>query len=149
MTWQAEGEALAIKNNVDTMKGIFYFDIAKAYSYHFGNPDSAIFYYKKVLPYFPDKLSFYNLVSVREITERFVQAAKKDSVFAYLDSLHKRIDTMELANPRRFGISSVMAGVYQYYGMFRTAISLYENSIEGMQEGRSSKRCRSPHGKSC
>ncbi len=129
-----EGEALANKNNADTMKGIFYFDIAKAYSYHFGNPDSAIFYYKKVLPYFPDKLSFYNLVSVREIMERFVQAAKKDSVFAYLDSLHERIDTMSLANPRRFGISSVMAGVYQYYGMFRTAISLYENSIEGYRK---------------
>ena len=131
------------------MKGIFYFDIAKAYSYHFSKPDSAIFYYKKVLPYFPDKLSFYNLVSVRELTERFVQAAKKDSVFAYLDSLHERIDTMSLTNPRRFGISSVMAGVYQYYGMFRTAISLYENSIEGQRKAGHPRRCRSPHGKSC
>ena len=129
-----EGMALAERNNVDTMKGIFYFDVAKAFAYEFGKPDSAIFYYKKVLPYFPDKMNFYNLVSMREIMERFVQAGKKDSVFAYLDSLHERIDTMDITNPRRYGISSVMAGVYQYYGMFRTAISLYENSIEGLRK---------------
>ncbi len=129
-----EGVALADKNKEDTMQGIFYFDVAKAFAYQFGKPDSAIFYYKKVLPYFPDKMNFYNLVSVREIMERFVQAGKKDSVFAYLDSLHERIDTMDLTNPRRYGISSVMAGVYQYYGMFRTAITLYENSIDGLRK---------------
>lgn len=129
-----KGLDLAEKNGVDTMKGIFYFDLAKAFAYHLGKPDSAIFYYKKVLPYFPDKLSYYNLISVREIMERFVQAAKKDSVFAYLDSLHERLDTMALTNPRRYGISPMMAGVYQYYGMFRTAITLYENSIEGLRK---------------
>ena len=129
-----EGLTLAEKNNVDTMKGIFYFDVAKAFAYHFGKPDSAIFYYKKVLPYFPDKLGFYNLISVREIMERFVQAEKKDSVFAYLDTLHERLDTMALTNPRRYGISPMMAGVYQYYGMFKTAITLYENSIEGQRK---------------
>lgn len=129
-----EGLTLAEKNQVDTMKGIFYFDIGKAFSYKFDKPDSAIFYYKKVLPYFPYKLNFYNLVSVREIMERYVQQGEKDSVFTYLDSLHERIDTMVITNPRRFGISSVMAGVYQYYGMFRTAITLYENSIEGLRK---------------
>ncbi|MEO8855014.1 MAG: histidine kinase [Ginsengibacter sp.] len=129
-----EGLALAEKNDLDTMKGIFYFDIGKAFAYHFGKPDSAIFYYKKVIPFFPDKLSYYNLISVREIMERYVQATKKDSVFAYLDSLHERIDTMALTNPRRYGISPMMAGVYQYYGMFRTAITLYENSIEGLRK---------------
>ncbi len=129
-----KGVALAEKNNVDTMKGIFYFDVAKAFAYQYGKPDSAILYYKKVFPYFPDKMNFYNLISVREIMERFVQAAKKDSVFAYLDLLHERIDTMTLTNPRRYGISSVMAGVYQYYGMFRTAIDLYKNSIEGLRK---------------
>jgi tetratricopeptide (TPR) repeat protein len=129
-----QGVALAEKNDVDTMKGIFYFDMGKAFAYHYGKPDSAILYYKKVFPYFPDKMNFYNLISVREIMERFVQAAKKDSVLAYLDSLHERIDTMAITNPRRYGISSVMAGVYQYYGMFRTAITLYENSIEGLRK---------------
>lgn len=129
-----EGMILAEKNNVDTMKGIFYFDEAKVFSYEFSKPDSAIFYYKKVFPYFPDKMNFYNLISVREIMQRYVQAGKKDSVFAYLDSLHERIDTMFITNPRRFGISSVMAGVYQYYGMFRTAIALYQNSIVGFRE---------------
>jgi tetratricopeptide (TPR) repeat protein len=129
-----EGLSLAEKNKEDTMKGIFYFDLAKAFAYHFGKADSAIVYYRKVIPYFPDKLSFYNLISVREIMERFVQAGPKDSVFAYLDSLHERIDTMALTNPRRYGISPMMAGVYQYYGMFKTAITLYENSIEGQRK---------------
>lgn len=129
-----EGLVIAEKDNVDTMKGIFYFDVAKAFAYHFGKPDSAIFYYKKVLPFFPDKLSYYNLISVREIMERFVQVTNKDSVFAYLDSLHERLDTMALTNPRRYGILPMMAGVYQYYGMFRTAITLYENSIEGLRK---------------
>lgn len=129
-----EGLQLAEKNKVDSMKGVFYFDVAKSFAYYFRRQDSALFYFKKVLPYFPDKLGFYNLVSVREIMERFVPIGKKDSVFAYLDSLHERIDTMALTNPRRYGISSVMAGVYQYYGMFRTAITLYENSIEGLRK---------------
>lgn len=129
-----QGLSIAEKNNVDTMKGIFCFDIAKAFSYEIAEPDSAIFYYKKVLPYFPDKMSYYNLVSVREIMQRYLQQGNKNLVFAYLDSLHDRIDTMAISNPRRFGISSVMATVYQYYGMFKTAISLYVNSIEGMRQ---------------
>jgi len=129
-----QGLSLAEKNKVDTMKGIFCFDIAKAFSYEIGKPDSAIFYYKKVLPYFPDKMSYYNLISVREIMQRYLQQGKKNLVFAYLDSLHDRIDTMAVSNPRRFGISSVMATVYQYYGMFKTAINLYVNSIEGMRQ---------------
>jgi tetratricopeptide (TPR) repeat protein len=129
-----EGLQLAEKNNVDSMKGIFYFDVAKAFAYYLHKPDSAIVYFKKVLPYFPDKLRFYNLVSVREIMERFVALEKKDSVFAYLDSLHERIDTLSLTNPRRYGISAIMASAYQYYGMFRTAITLYENSIEGLRK---------------
>jgi hypothetical protein len=52
LDWSRIGLAMAEKNNVDTMKGIFYFDIAKAYAYYYQKHDSAIFYYKKVLPYF-------------------------------------------------------------------------------------------------
>ena len=79
-------------------------------------------------------MGYYNIISIREIMERYAQTGNKDSTFAYLDSLHERIDTMDLTNPRRYDISSVMAGVYQYYGMFKTAISLYENSIEGLRK---------------
>ena len=128
------GLELAMKNNIDTMKGIYYFDIGKAFAYHIHNPDSAIFYFKKVPPYFKNKMGYYNLISTREIMSEYAQAGNKDSTFAYLDSLHERIDTMALTNPRRYDISSVMAGVYQYYGMFKTAISLYENSIEGLRK---------------
>src|SRR4051812_29750747 len=51
----SEGLMLAKKNSIDTMQGIFYFDIGKAYAYHYIKPDSAIFYFKKVLPYFHNK----------------------------------------------------------------------------------------------
>lgn len=129
-----EGLRLAENNRVDTMKGIFYFDLGKAFVYQFHQPDSAIFYFKKVLPYFPDKMGYYNLISMREIMIGFVNSGKKDSAFAYLDSLHERIDTLLITNPRRYSISSVMATAYQYYGMFRTAIALYENSIEGFRK---------------
>ena len=129
-----EGLALAEKNHVDTMKGIFYFDMGKAFTYHFPKPDSAIFYYKRVLLFFPYKLGYYNLIAMREIAVDFVKEEKKDSAFAYLDSLHERIDTMAISDPRRYDISSVMATVYEYYGMFRTAIALYENSIYGIRK---------------
>lgn len=130
----SKGLEMAIENHVDSMKGIFYFYIAKAFTYEYNKPDSAIFYYKKVFPYFNDKLSYYNLISVREIMIGFLHLDKKDSAFAYLDSLHNRLDTLSLTNPRRYSISSDMATVYEYYGMFKTAIALYKNSIDGKRK---------------
>ncbi|HVZ96377.1 MAG TPA: histidine kinase [Chitinophagaceae bacterium] len=126
-----EGMTLAEKNEADTMKGIFYFDMGKAFSYQFAKPDSAIYYYKKVPPFFPDKMNYYNIISVREIMERYAQAGNKDSAMAYLDALHDRLDTLSVTNKIRVGLSQNMAGVYQYYGMFKTAIELYKISIEG------------------
>ncbi len=128
------GLALAEQNKVDTMKGIFYFDLGKVFMYAYGKPDSAIYYFQKSIPYFPDKLSYYNLISMREITICHLNAGRKDSAFAYLDSLHLRIDTMDIGNPRRFGISTSMATAYQYYGMFKTAIALYRDAIDGMRK---------------
>lgn len=128
------GLALAHKNSVDTMKGIFYFDLGKVFMYAYGKPDSAIYYFQKAIPYFPDQLSYYNLIAMREITICHLNAGRKDSAFAYLDSLHIRIDTMDIGNPRRYGISTAMATAYQYYGMFKTAIALYRNAIDGMRK---------------
>lgn len=129
-----DGMMMAEKNNADTMKGIFYFDMGKAFMYQLDKPDSAIFYFKRVLPFFPDQLGYYNLISLREIMTNYVHLENKDAAMAYLDSLHERIDTLDIANPRRYGVSTVMATVYQYYGMFRTAIMLYENAIEGLRK---------------
>lgn len=135
----SEGLMLAKKSRVDSMQGIFYFDLGKAFSYVYNIPDSAIFYFRKVFPFFPDKLSYYNLVAIREIMIQHQHAGRRDSSFAYLDSLHDRIDTLDIADPRRFGISSVMATSYQYYGMFKTAIALYRNSIEGIRKSGNPK----------
>ena len=92
--WSKTGLALAEKNHNDTMQGIFLFYIAKAFTYHFNQYDSAIYYYKKVLPFFPDKMRKYNVFSVREIMERYYDLGNKDSSFVYVDSLKALIDTM-------------------------------------------------------
>jgi len=79
--WSRAGLTMAEKNNIDTMKGIFNFYIAKAYAYRILNPDSAIVYYKKVLPYFPDRKRKYNVFSIREIMERYCEMGNKDTSF--------------------------------------------------------------------
>jgi tetratricopeptide (TPR) repeat protein len=129
--WAKTGLYLAIKNNVDTMKGIFNFFIGKAFAYEYLKPDSAIFYYKKVLPFFPDKMKYYNAISVREIMERYSEMGNKDSSFRYLDSLKALIDTLSISSPRRVSLSQNIATTYQYFGMFNTAIHYFQIAVNG------------------
>lgn len=129
--WAREGLQLARKNNNDTLKGIFLFDIGKAFTYHFNIYDSAIFYYKQVLPYFPDKLRKYNVLSVREIMDRYSDLGNKDSSFAYLDQLRALIDTMPPNSPKRATLSQNIASVYEYFGMYRSAIRYFQVAING------------------
>ena len=51
LAWSRLGLGLAMKNDVDTLKGIFLFDIGKAFTYGIGNFDSAIIYYKQLPRY--------------------------------------------------------------------------------------------------
>lgn len=129
--WARHGLAMAESNNVDTMKGIFNFFIAKAFTYKFLKPDSAIVYYKKVLPYFPDKMRKYNVFSVREIMERYSEMGNKDSSFRYLDSLIALIDTLPESSPKKISLSTNIATVFQWFGMFRSAIRSYQVAING------------------
>ncbi|MBS1511921.1 MAG: histidine kinase [Bacteroidetes bacterium] len=129
--WANTGLAMAMKNNVDTMKGIFYYDIAKAYTYFYNKFDSAIVYYKKVPGYFPDRNRKYNAFSIREIMERYADLGKKDSALVYLDTLKAYIDTMPDANGRKIGLSQNIATTYQQFGMFNTAIRYYHIAING------------------
>lgn len=48
LAWAKAGLSMAEKNNIDSMKGIFYYDIGKAYTYGYNKYDSAIYYYKSV-----------------------------------------------------------------------------------------------------
>ncbi len=129
--WAKTGLDLAEKNDVDTMKGIFNFFIAKAFAYEYLKPDSAIFYYKKVLPFFPDKMKYYNAISVREIMERYSEMGNKDSSFRYLDSLKALIDTLPDSSPRRVSLSQNIATTYQRFGMFNTAIHYFQIAVNG------------------
>ncbi|MEO5942753.1 MAG: histidine kinase [Ferruginibacter sp.] len=132
--WAKEGLAMAEKNNIDTMKGIFNFFIGKAFTYKYGKPDSAIFYYKRTLPYFPDRKRKYNVFSIREIMERYSEMGNKDSSFVYLDTLKAFIDTMPVSSPKRISLSQNIATVYQWFGMFKTAIFYYHVAINGQRK---------------
>ncbi len=129
--WSAIGLQMAERNKVDTMIGIFNFFIGKAYTYRLVKPESAIVYYKKVLPYFPDKMKKYNVYSVREIMERYSETGNRDSSFVYLDSLKALIDTMPESSPKRVSLSQNIATVYQWFGMFKTAIAYYQVAVNG------------------
>jgi len=129
--WARTGLALAEQSGVDTMKGVFNFDIGKAYAYAYTKPDSAIVYYKKVLPFFPDKMKSYHVYAVREIMERYSELGNQDSSFVYLDSLRALIDTMPETSPKRVSISQHIATTYQWFGMFNTAIRYFQIAING------------------
>ena len=131
LDWSGWGLQMAKKNNIDTLKGIFLFDIAKAYTYKFLKYDSAIFYYKQVIPYFPDKMRKYNVYSVREIMERYADLGNKDSSFVYLNKLEALIDTMPDLASKKISLSQNIATVYQYFGMYKTAIRYFQVAING------------------
>lgn len=137
--WAMAGLRMAEINNVDTMKGIFNFFIAKAYAYQYTKPDSAIVYYKKVLPYFPDKMRKYHVYSVREIMERYAEMGNKDSSFVYLDSLNALIDTMPVSSPKRVSLSQNIATTYQWFGMFNTAIRYFQLAVNGERKNGNKK----------
>ena len=129
--WSLSGLKLAEKNGNDTMKGIFHFFIAKAYTYLYNDFNSAIAHYKRVIPYFPDKLRKYNIFSVREIMDRYADLGNKDSSFVYLNMLKSVIDTMPETSPRKVALSTNIATVYQWFGMFKTAILYYQIAVQG------------------
>lgn len=129
--WARTGLAIAQQSKTDSMIGIFNFFIGKAFTYRLFRPDSAIVYYKKVLPRFADKRNKYSYLSLREIMERYSDLGNKDSSFVYLDSLKAFIDTMPVTSPRRISLSTNIATVYQWFGMFKTAISYYQTAING------------------
>ena len=137
--WARVGLSMAEINNADTMKGIFNFFIAKAFAYKYLKPDSAIVYYKKVLPYFPDKMKQYNVFSVREIMERYSECGNKDSSFVYLDSLKALIDTMPDSSPKKISLSQHIATTYQWFGMFNTAIRYFQIAVNGERKNGNKK----------
>lgn len=129
--WARVGLTMAQSNGVDTMKGIFNYFIGKAFTYKFQMSDSAIVYYKKVLPYFPDKMRMYNVYSVREIMDNYAEIGNKDSCFRYLDSLKALIDTLPDTSPKKIALSTNIATDYQWLGMYKSAIRSYYVSING------------------
>lgn len=131
LEWSRYGLSIAEKTNVDTMKGIFYFDIAKAFTYKYNKFDSAVFYYKKVPAYFPDINRKYHAFSIREIMERYAELGRKDSSLVYLNKLTAYIDTMANSNPKKIALAQNIASTYEWFGLYKTAIHYYQVAING------------------
>ena len=129
--WARKGLVMAESAKVDTMKGIFNFFIGKAFTYKLLRPDSAVVYYKKVLPYFPDRRRKYNVFSVRELMDNYSEMGNKDSSFRYMDTLKAFIDTMPDTSPKKISLSTNIATVYQWLGMYKSAIRSYYVAING------------------
>ena len=136
MEWARLGLQMAQKNKVDTMKGIFLYDIGKAFTYKNNKYDSAIYYYKQVPAYFPDKLRMYNVFSIREIMDRYADLGNKDSAFVYIEILKALIDTMPDSSPRKIGLSQNIATDYQWFGMYKTAIRYFQVAINGNRQNK-------------
>lgn len=129
--WARMGLGMAEASRVDTMKGIFNYYIGKAYTYKLQRPDSAAVYYKKVLPYFPDKMRKYYVFSIRELMDGYSEMGNRDSCFRYMDSLKALVDTMPDTSPRKIALSTNIATVYQWLGMYKSAIRSYYVAING------------------
>lgn len=130
-SWARKGLALSEGDKTDTMKGIFNYFIGKAFTYKLLKPDSAVVYYKKVLPYFPDKMRKYHVFALRELMDNYSEMGNKDSSFRYLDSIKALIDTMPDTSPKKITLSTNIATVYQWFGMYKSAIRNYYVAING------------------
>jgi len=136
LAWSQLGLQLAEKNDNDTLKGIFHYDIGKAFTYKYNKYDSAIFNYKQVLPYFSEKQNKYYVFSLREIMDRYADLGNKDSSFAYMDMLRAYIDTMSDSAPKKIALSQNIAVVYQGFGMYRTAIRYFYIAVNGSRQNK-------------
>lgn len=134
LDWARIGLSMAEKHHVDTLRGIFYFDIGKAFTYKYNQYDSAILYYKMAIPYFPEPLNKYHIIALREIMDRYADLGNKDSSFAFMDRLKSLTDTLPDSNPRKISLAQNIAVVYQGFGMYRTAIRYYQIAIRGNRQ---------------
>lgn len=134
LSWSRTGLALAQRNRIDTMQGIFLFYIGKAFTYYYNNYDSAIFYYRQVLPYFPKPENNYHLLTLREIMDRYADLGNKDSSLFYVERLAGIMTTLPAQHFRKAGLSQNIAVVYQSFGMYRTAIRYFQEAISGHRQ---------------
>ena len=63
--------------------------------------------------------------------DRYSDLGNKDSSFVYMNKLLALIDTMPDTSPKRISLSQNIATVYQYFGMYKTAIHYFQIAING------------------
>lgn len=140
LSWSHIGLSMAQKNKVDSMQGIFYFDIAKAFTYKFNQFDSAIAYYKKASPFFTDEKSNYYISTIRELMERYADKGNRDSSLAYAEKIKKMLIGMPSTSRAKARLYQSLALNYQSFGMTKTAIQFYQ---QAMQVAEATKNNRS------
>ena len=135
-SWSRFGVEYAGKLKMDSLKGVFLLYIGKAYTYLYSRPDSAIYYYRKALPYFIDWLNPARITALREIMERFSDSGNKDSTFVYLDSIKSMMVEMPDTSRIKISLSQIVGTVYNEFGMSRSAIPYFQFAVKGcLQNG--------------
>ena len=129
--WSDAGMRYAQQAGLDSLIGYFLLYKGKAHYYHFYNNDSAIYFFKKALPYFPGKTNRQHLILIREIMAAYSSTGNKDSTFAYVDSTKEIMDALPDTSGAKIKLAEVVGTVYSDFGLFKTAISYYQLAING------------------
>ncbi|MEP7374150.1 MAG: histidine kinase [Chitinophagaceae bacterium] len=129
--WSDAGMSYSKQAGLDSLNGYFLLYKGKAHYYHYYNNDSAIYFFKKSLPYFPDKANLQHITLVRDIMAAYSATGNKDSTFAYVDSTREIMDALPDTSRAKIKLAEVVGTVYSDFGLFKTAISYYQMAING------------------
>lgn len=136
LEWSEIGLHNAELLGVDSLKGSFLLYIGKAYTYFYSKFDSAIFFYKKALPYFPQKLSTEHIVLVREIMENYSELGNNDSTHAYLALTESIMEDLPDTSRKKISLAQNVASLYSDFSMFKIAIKYYKFAINGSMHNK-------------
>lgn len=126
LDWAKQGYALAEKNKVDSLQGSFLMYIGKAYYFYYEKVDSAIYFYKKSLPFFSNKVNADYAISMRSIMDSYAELGEKDSCFKYIDSSLAIMNALPDTSYVKARLAEVIGTNYSWFGMYNSAIRLYD-----------------------
>ncbi len=128
--WSRVGLQLIEQSGPDSLRGYFLLYIGKYYYYNSVNYDSAIYFYKKAFPYFPDQLNYNHIMLLKDIMECFSNKGNKDSTMLYLGLVTSVMDALPDTARKKIALAQNVATVYTDLGLFKTAIGYYNFAIK-------------------
>jgi tetratricopeptide (TPR) repeat protein len=134
--WSRVALNLIEHSGPESLKGYFFLYIGKFHYYHSINYDSAIYFYKKALPYFPDPLNYNHIMLIKDIMENFSDKGNKDSTLHYLGLVATIMDALPDTAKKKISLAQNIATVYTDMGLFKTAIRYYTFAINGCMKNK-------------